>query len=63
MAKIDASIDDWTPTSYIAWRADIYRTAAQLAAQENTAHGTCFDANDVLEIAHFLVGQDDLFTP
>jgi 3-deoxy-D-manno-octulosonic acid (KDO) 8-phosphate synthase len=56
MARVDAAINDPTPTGGVADRADVYRVAAMLIRQA----GLVTDASpaDLLELAQFLAGND-----
>jgi hypothetical protein len=56
MARVDGSLDDPTPTSGLAGRADVYRIAAAMIKQVGlVAEAT---ADDVLRLAEFLAGSD-----
>jgi hypothetical protein len=56
MARVDAAINDPTPTGGVADRADVYRVASMLIRQA----GLISDASpaDLLELAQFLAGND-----
>jgi hypothetical protein len=56
MARVDASLDDPTPTSGLAGRADVYRIAAAMIKQVGLV--TEATADDVLRLAEFLAGSD-----
>jgi hypothetical protein len=56
MARVDAAINDPTPTGGVADRADVYRVATALIRQA----GLVSDATpeDLLMLAQFLAGDD-----
>jgi hypothetical protein len=56
MARVDAAINDPTPTGGVADRADVYRVATALVRQA----GLVSDATpeDLLMLAQFLAGDD-----
>lgn len=56
MARVDASINDPTPTGGVADRADVYRTATALLRQAGLVAEA--SAEDVLMLAQFLAGND-----
>jgi hypothetical protein len=56
MARVDASLNDPTPTSGLAGRADVYRIAAAMIKQVGLV--TEATADDVLRLAEFLAGSD-----
>jgi hypothetical protein len=56
MARVDASLNDPTPTGGVADRADVYRVATALLRQAGLVGEA--SADDVLRLAEFLAGND-----
>jgi hypothetical protein len=56
MAELDASINEYTPTELLADRVEVYRLAVRLI-REAGYDSDATQAEDVLQLTHFLCGE------